>query len=96
MIQRTFEYVPKGGGDLRTVTATVDYPKPVGTSWGAVLRIEGLNQSYEKAIMGIDGFQAVLGAIGLVPAVIGTMLEGGTLTFLGKTDLDCRTPDGLG
>ncbi len=91
MIQRTFDYVPRGGGDVRPVTVTVDDPRPVGTGWGAVLRIEGLNQSYEQTIMGIDGFQAVLGAIALVPHVTRTMLEGGKLRWLGKKDLKCRT-----
>ncbi len=93
MIRRTFEYVPKGGGAARAVTATVDDPRPDGDGWAAVMRIEGLRQSYEKPFPGVDGFQAVLDAIGAVPAVIGTMLEGGSLHPLRQHRfLDCETP----
>ncbi len=93
MIQRTFEFVPKDGGAARTITATVDDPRPVDSNWGAVLRIEGFDEPYAETIIGADGFQAVLLAIGLVPAVMGTMSEGGALSFRGNTDFDCRRPE---
>ncbi len=92
MITRIFDFVPKEGGSSKPVTATIESPVPDGDDWTAVLRIEGLTRSYEKRVPGIDGFQAVLAAVGLVPAVLGTMLEGGSVTWLGNSDLGCRTP----
>ncbi len=89
MISRTVDFAPGDGGPSQSVVVTIAMPEPdpLGQDFRALVRIEALGKVKEQYVYGVDGVQAIVEALWLMPTLLSTALPKGRLTFLGDEHL---------
>jgi len=99
VLTRTLEYTPLGADGPRNVTVSVGPPEPDPRPGGEVrvlVEISGFEEPYSRYFCGVDGIQALVFGLGIVPDVVRSLAgEGGRVTWLDSEDLRFRYVDPL-
>jgi len=94
--ERTFEFVPNGGGSSLNVLLRIGEPRRSGEDWFVPYEIVGpkAEQRHAQMAWGVDALQALIEALWIVPSYL-SFLEAtndGRLRYHGGEDLDLYRP----